>query len=360
MESRMIVDQAPTPAPRRSRLWLFAPFVALALAAIAWTAAWFVIRDQASDAMDSWMAGEAVAGRQWSCPGRSVGGYPFRLELTCPGLALTRGDWSATLGALKTVAQIYSPGHVIAELAGPFRATDGRIAVDASWRDLRASFRGARDSFERASVTAEAPVVRISGLALGDLNVTSGRAETHVRPHPERDRSEGAIEISAQASDAVVPMLDDLIGGREPATIDLTLTATQARDAPLRSLAGDLERWRQAGGKLEVTRLSLVKGARRLEAVGDAALDDRHRPAGRFEVSADGLEGLIGNLIGGRLGQTAGAMLGALFGERRRPAPDQPRPGEAKLTRLPSLRIENGRLLFGLLTVPGVRLPPLY
>jgi hypothetical protein len=53
-------------------------------------------------------------------------------------------------------------------------------------------------------------------------------------------------------------------------------------------VAGDLERWRQAGGKLEVRRLALVKGARRLDAEGEAFLDDLHRPAGRFEVSAEG------------------------------------------------------------------------
>jgi hypothetical protein len=51
-------------------------------------------------------------------------------------------------------------------------------------------------------------------------------------------------------------------------------------------------------------------------------------------------------------------VLGALFGDRRR-APE-PRPADGKLTRLPPLRIENGRVTFGPLTVPGVRLAPLY
>lgn len=356
----MIANPAGTSPPRRGRVWLFAPFAALALAALVWTAAWFVIRDRATAALDAWMAGEAVAGRQWSCPERRVGGYPFRMEVVCPTLALARGDWSATMGTLRTVAQVYQPGHVIAELAGPFRATDGRVTVEASWRDLRASFRGMPDGFERASLVIDAPTVRVTGLALGDLEFASARMETHVRPHPSRAADEGAVEVSARAQSAAVPMLNELVGGREPADIDLQFTATQARGARIRSLAGDLERWRQAGGKLEVTRLSLVKAARRLEAVGEASLDDLHRPAGRFDVSAANLEGLIGSLTGGRLGGAAGAVLGALLGERRRPAPEAPRAGEGQLTRLPPVRLENGRVAFGPLTVPGVRLPPLY
>lgn len=354
----MSADEDGPPARRRSRFWLFAPFVGLAFAALAWSAAWFMIRERAEGEIDGWIAAEAVAGRQWSCPGRSVGGFPFRVEVTCPSLDLKRGDWSASAGRLKTVAQIYQPNHVIAELAGPFRASDGRTTLEASWRDLRASFRGGPGRFERASLTANAPMVRIAGLPVGDLDLGGERLEAHVRPHPKRNAGEGAVEVSARATNAVLPLLDALIGGREPATIDLALTATQAGDAALRSVAGDLERWRQAGGKLEVTRLALVKGARRLESEGEGFLDDLHRPAGRFEVSAEGLEGIIGNLTGGRLGGTAGAVLGALFGERR--GAPEPRPAEGKLTRLPPLRIENGRIAFGPLTVPGVRLAPLY
>jgi hypothetical protein len=358
MESRMSADQVGPPEQRRSRFWLFAPFVALALAAVAWSAVWLIIRNRAEAQIDGWMAAEAIAGRQWSCPGRSVGGFPFRVEVTCPSLDLKRGAWTAAIGPFRTVAQIYQPNHVIAELAGPFRATDGRAVVEASWRNLRASFRGAGDRFERVSVTAEAPVVNIDGLPVGAFALRSERLEAHIRPHPRR-ADEGAIEVSAQASNAVAPMLDALVGGGEPATIDLALTATQARDAAMRSVAGDLERWRRAGGKLEVTRLSLVKASRRLEAVGEASLDELHRPAGRFEVSAQGVEGLIGNLTGGRLGGAAGALLGALLGERRRPAPE-PSAGEGRLTPLPPLRIENGRISFGPLTIPGVRLSPLY
>jgi hypothetical protein len=347
-------DAAPEPV-RRSRFWLFAPFVFLGLLTAAWTAAWFVIREGTREALDAWIAGEAVAGRQWECPGRTVGGFPFRLEIACPSLRLARGDWSATLGPVRAVAQVYRPRHVIVEIDGPFRATGGGFAVDASWRSLRASIRGTAEGFQRASFTAEAPVVKAAGPP-GALDLRSGRFEAHLRPHPSRWQGEGAVEISARSSQALVPLLNELIGGAEPADIDLQLTVTQARDVSLRPLSAELERWRQEGGRLEIGALSVAKGPRRLEAKGEAALDALRRPAGRFEVSAAGLEGVLGAIAGSRLGGTAGAVLGSLLGQPARPVPST---GPRELSRLP-LRIENGRLSIGPLTVPGIRFAPLY
>jgi hypothetical protein len=192
-------------APRKSRFWLFAPFAALALAALAWSAAWFMIRERAEAEIDGWMAAEAVAGRQWSCPERSVGGFPFRVEVTCPQLDLKRGDWSASAGRLRTVAQIYQPNHVIAELAGPFRASDGRTRLEASWRDLRASFRGtpgrfrARLAHGRRSDGADR---RSAGRRRRSRRRAAGGA---CRSHPQRNAGEGAVEVSARATNAVLP-----------------------------------------------------------------------------------------------------------------------------------------------------------
>jgi hypothetical protein len=129
----------------------------------------------------------------------------------------------------------------------------------------------------------------------------------------------------------------------------------------VRSLRDELERWRRDGGKLEMDALSIAKGPRRIEAKGEAVLDELHRPTGRFEVSAAGLDGILGMLAAARLGGTAGTVLESLLGTPARPAPAEPQPqGAPSLTRYPPLRIENGRLFFGPMAVPGVRLLPLY
>ena len=129
----------PAPVRRAGRLRLYAPFVALALIAAAWSVGWWVIRGRIVGGLDTWIEGEAVAGRSWTCPDRTVGGYPFRLELRCSGLTLTRPDVTASLGPVTIVAQIYDPNHVIAEATGPLQVTAGATQVISSWRLLEAS-----------------------------------------------------------------------------------------------------------------------------------------------------------------------------------------------------------------------------
>jgi hypothetical protein len=132
-----------------------------------------------------------------------------------------------------------------------------------------------------------------------------------------------------------------------------------------------LERWRTAGGRIEVDRLQVAKGARRLELKGQLGLDDLHRPTARLDVQAAGLEGLVASLTGGRAPGAADALLGLLTGGgRARPEAGAPgaapgqnpgqKPGEPALRPLPPLTLENGRVLLGPFPIPGVRLNPVY
>lgn len=348
-------------SPRRSRLGLFAPFVLLALVAVGWSVAWFVIRGRTADAIDAWLDRERQAGRRWSCPDRSVGGFPFRIEVVCPSLAFERPDLTGSIGRIVAVAQVYDPRHVIAEIEGPMRAGDGRVTVEGAWRASQASVRTTKDGFERASLAIEGPSFRVTGLP-AELIASGRRFESHVRPSPSRNASEAAYDWSARAEGTKLPLLDEFVGGADPADIGLDLTVTQAREAPLRSVPDVLERWREAGGKLDLTNLSVAKGARRVEARGEARLDELHRPTARIEASAAGLEELIGSLLGGGRSGGLGGLVGALAGQAlaRRPAEPGGEPGKPALKPLPPVRLEAGRLYLGPIAVPGVRLQPLY
>src|SRR5215212_1485465 len=103
------------PEARHGRFWLYPPFVLLLLVAIAWSVAWFVIRNRTAAALDTMLANEARAGRQWTCADRSVGGFPFRIDVVCSALTLRRGDVSASFGRVEAVAQVYQPRHIITE-----------------------------------------------------------------------------------------------------------------------------------------------------------------------------------------------------------------------------------------------------
>jgi hypothetical protein len=354
-----MTDDTPALPRRHNRFWLFAPFVLLALAIGGWSTAWVVIRNRTTQALDEWLAVEAVHGRIWSCLNRSVAGYPVRIEVTCDSLSLERPGSRLSVGPVWAVAQVYQPRHVIANVTGPLRAGDGQTAVEGTWRLLQASIRTARDGLQRASLVVDAPALRITGPAPGEFAVAAGHLETHLRPSPAQG-AEGAYDWTLGLTRLALPALDSLIGGTEPADVSLEVTATEARDVTARPWAEELERWRAAGGRLDVTDFALAKGARRIEGKGAFGLDEAHRPQGRAELAAVGLEGLLGTFVGARSGATA-ALIGALTGRPAAPEPaPAPQGGASGLKPLPPLRLEGGRVHVGPLALPGIRLAPLY
>jgi hypothetical protein len=317
-----------------------------------------VIRGRTVDGLDTWIASEAEAGRRWTCADRSVGGYPFRIEVRCATLSVERPDVVATLGRLLVVAQVYDPGRIIAEVAGPLKLAAGATSVSGEWTTLQASVRLGRVGVERASVVVDGPMVRLAGQDLAPTTISARRLETHARPAPALATT---WEGSLQADGALIPGLDALMGGVDPADIGVRLTVLQIGDFPARPLAAEVQRWRESGGRIEVTSLAIGKGRRRIEASGNLGLDDQHRPEGRFEIASAGLEGLLGQLTGGGAGLAAG-LLGALTGRSQaeiRQAPPK-NPGEPALRPLPPIRLEAGRLYVGPLPIPGLRFGRVY
>ena len=84
---------------------------------------------------DAWRAQEAKSGRVYDCAKRSVAGFPFRLEVRCDGAsvslvsqtaeqAATQAPFTAKLGEILVVAQIYDPKLVIAEFTAPATISD--------------------------------------------------------------------------------------------------------------------------------------------------------------------------------------------------------------------------------------------
>lgn len=350
------MDQAaPTGNVRRSRFWLYTPFVLLLLLAIAWSVAWFVIRGRTAEALDGWIAAEGRKGREWTCGDRTIVGYPFRIEIVCNSLDLKRGAVSASFGRTEAVAQVYQPRRVIVEVAGPLRVSDGTVTVNGRWDLLQASINTSQSGLQRLSLAANAPQVTVTGLGGGEIAGSGKHLELHVRPNPSR-RAELAGDVAASVTEARIPILDTLVGGPEATNLNADVTVTQADGFKGGTIAEELELWRNAGGKLDVLMLSATKGARQIETKGELRLDDQHRPAGQLTIAAAGLDGLLGSLTGGRVG---GNLLGMLLGQGPRSNAAQPN-AKPQLATLPPLRLENGFLAVGPFVIPNVRLQPLY
>ncbi|HEY8564292.1 MAG TPA: DUF2125 domain-containing protein [Beijerinckiaceae bacterium] len=341
-----------TPETRTSRFWLYAPFVLLAVLALLWSAAWWVIRNRTAAGLDAWLAAEEAAGRRWTCADRGVGGYPFRVEVTCASVSLARGDLKLDAGRLLALAQVYQPRHIIAQLDGPLRVSSAGLQGEARWTLLEASFRTAAEGLQRISLFADAPSLAFKANGV-DIAASGRSLEAHLRPDPSRFGPEGAFDVAAKALGTRVPALDPVLGGPEPADITLDAVVSQGRGVAGRPLPEELERWRQAGGKVDLALLGITKGPRRLETRGELRLDEGRRVAGRVEISAAGLEGLLETLTGGRAGSR---LLGSLLSPPRQSSPG----GQPGLAQLPPIALNEGRVFLGPFQVPGVRLAPLY
>jgi hypothetical protein len=342
--------EALPPPRRRRRLGLYLPFGLLLLLAAGWSVGWLVIRSHVTAGLDEWIASEAAAGRRWSCADRAVGGYPFRIEIKCSEFTVDRPDVRASVGRLLVVSQIYRPRHIIAEASGPLRLKAGPTEADGRWKLLQASVMLADKGFDLIDLVVDEPVVSLHEPGGIPVDLSSRRFEGHLRPLPE-DRT--AMQLAMSSKAAVIPGLNELLGGKDPADTAFDVVITQTDDLPARPLWSELERWRAAGGVVRLTSLKVVKGQARLEGTGRIGIDAQHRPDGQLDLAAAGLGGVLGQLTSG-----GGGLLGALLGGGGR-APDQATPG-APLKQLPPLRLQGGRLLVGPLPIPGVRIPSLY
>ena len=122
-----------TPAPRRRPLWrLFIMPALLVVAAAAWSAFWFYAASEVGVRADAWAAQEAKSGRVYACGKREVAGFPFRFEVRCDDASVAlvsqtagaKAPFTARLGEIMVIAQIYQPKLLIAEFKAPATLAD--------------------------------------------------------------------------------------------------------------------------------------------------------------------------------------------------------------------------------------------
>jgi hypothetical protein len=336
------------------RFWLFAPYILLVVLAGAWSALWFVLRGQSVEGLDAWLGRERAEGRVWNCPDRSVAGYPFRVEVSCPALSVAGPGFDLALGRVSGLTQIYQRHLVLVEAAGPLRLSTGGTRVEGTWSLLQTSLRTEHDALDRLSVAIDNPAFTVAGPRPEPLAFAARHLEAHLRPSLGAGPSRPAFDTNLAMSEAVLRNGPDF-GIRAPADVDVVAKVTGVPDLAL-SPAEAAEGWRRSEGRVELGRLKINAGELRVEGTGELSLDDLHRPAGRLELSGAGIEGPLQALLGPR-GGLLGGVLGALAGK---PQSSAGRAGQPTLKPLPTVRVEEGRVYIGPLPLPSVRLAPLY
>jgi hypothetical protein len=363
----MSLDSQGTSAMKKvSRRGLYLPVFALLILGLAWTGLWFYGRSKVSELLDQFFLNQAKIGRNWSCPERSISGYPFRIELRCkqPTYSMNlapnhqvRGSLGA-LTVIATTAGAFNLAHVIGEFDAPLVVEDSQIGKKTSqWKTARASFRGHANRLERVSVEIDAPRTTVDVNGSAAFQSSAEKIEFHLAEAGDEPAG-GAYNIALDVSKANIPPADMILNSTDPVDFIIQGRLLKLTGIDRQNWQQSIENWRLGGGTMRVDVIKLQKGLPRVEAKGDLRLDETRRLSGRLDANFVNAEALLQQFgIGGGGG---GGLLGAILGGGRPQAggqAGQPRP--ERVMRLP-LVIENGRVGVGPFRIPGFQMKPIY
>jgi hypothetical protein len=293
------------PAPRRRPLWrLFIMPVLLLVAAAAWSAFWFYSASKVDETADAWRAREARSGRVYDCARRSVGGYPFRLEVRCDGVnvSLTAQTASqnpaqppiiAKLAEILVVAQVYDPKLLIAEFTAPATiVTPGNTSsMIAKWSAARSSIVGLPGVPQRVALVFDDPAIdRVNSSTQKPL-ARAKHIELHGRllegspsDHPV---IETALSISGGSIQEVHPLL------AQPFDADIRATLSGLKDVSPKSWPQRLREIQAAGGNVEIVQSRIQQGDLVAVAAGKLSLDPQGQLDGELQMTVAGLDKVI-------------------------------------------------------------------
>ena len=291
------------PASRPSRLGLYLPFTLLALVCIAWSGFWFFAASKTGEVIDAAFIREARAGRDWTCPNRSVSGFPFRIEVTCDAPTfLSRIEGNAGSGRLARVriqARAIDPTRAIATLTGPLTYSNSAGGAELNWTDAKTSL--ATDTKTLSEFAFDIQGLTIS-LTQGSQAPLIGGAH-RVSMTLAQD---GAIATPSGADYKFVSKIDGLTfgpldaatGNSQPLNLEVQAIGTKIPLVQPRSAALFAEDWRLAGGALRIVLFDLGKGPMHIGFTGDAGIDETHRPTGKFDATFQGIDALASQFLG--------------------------------------------------------------
>jgi hypothetical protein len=291
------------------------------------------------------------------CGASEIGGFPFRLKLTCNGFKapLASGDGALVFTAdeVKGAANLWSPDHVTLSFSSPvaLRGAKGGFAklrhdgatLEFVWDDER--------GLTQAAVNGRALDWRPEVLEAGPA--FNAQALRFAARPSSRDGVQ-SLRVEAGADGLTAPLLQSLLGNSAPNDI-----AVAGDLFPLLPPNDDwrqaLEDWRQAEGTARIDKGEWRWGALTAQFAAALSLDEAHRLAGTVKVNARGAGRLAARLGLPLAPGAANALLGALLGQKP-PEKAQDKPGDDSIDL--TVRLAQGGVFLGPLKV-GV-LTPLY
>lgn len=253
------------------------------LAAAAYTAYWFHVAGQLRKGVEGWAEQRRAQGWQVAWVDLSVGGYPLnvRARLVKPSLTAPAGlHWEAE--AVTAIANPFDITRV--HLSAPGRHHLAGTTIDAAGAEGDADF-ASGGRLDRANAAFSDVTIAVPGLE----PVTAGLAALVVDPHDD-----ATIGFSVTVQDVDLPPLPGLVMDRKVAEAEVIgrVNGPVPSGPPLAALAG----WSDAGGTVDITRLSVDWAPMGLEADGTFAFDPAMQPLAALSARVRGFGPLMDRL----------------------------------------------------------------
>ena len=288
-------------APRRRSLrGLFIAPVVLLIAAAAWSGFWFYAASQVGVRADAWRAQEAKYGRNYDCANRTVAGFPFRLEIKCEGASVTlvsqtasNVPFTARLGEILVVAQIYDPKLVIAEFKSPASiAIPEQSPLRVNWSKGRASVVGLPAVPQRGSlVFDDAAIDRVNANSIAVPVARAKHAELHGRLADGSPANNPVIETVLQLNDGSVQGVHPVLA--EPFNADIRARLSGLKDFAPKPWPERFREIAAAGGKVEILQSRVQQGEMIAVAAGTLMLNADGYLDGELQMTVTGLARIV-------------------------------------------------------------------
>jgi hypothetical protein len=248
--------------------------------------AWYYAANLLDGRLTQFSSQMKAGGAAFDCDGQTVRGYPFRIGLFCDRLFYSdpSQDVEMSAGELRSAAQLYRPGHVVAELDSPARIRLPMLApLMLEWDNLRTSTNLTTSGLERVSVeVASLDVNADDGGFLSPLGRID-ELQAHAREAPEGDGRDLQLAFTADNWKIGDPAMTEI------APVDMSASLTIEDLLPALLNGSDIVPiLKRQGGKAEIESFVFeTADGGRLALSGPISVSRRGRLSGLLRIDLD-------------------------------------------------------------------------
>lgn len=280
-----------------SRSFLIAAF--LVILGTAYAAYWHIMASRLEQGIEHWAGEQRSHGLQAGWNDIVIDGFPLRLRARFAAPRLIQRDgslpWSWQGESLTLEGQPWrltrirfaGDGTQTARLAGQqiaFGRLEGTVWLDG------------RGHIEEADATASRLALAPGGRGAGDISATADTLRLAMRLPEEPPRGHDQPGLTAE-----IALNGLILATRQPLPVegpaDMAIRAAIMGAVPAPPGRQTLAAWRDAGGTLEIERLTLGWSPLNLSASGTLALDDALQPIGALTTELSGHGPLLQKLV---------------------------------------------------------------